>query len=766
MADPASDRSLLFASVELLIRRLSGSAPVVLLLEDLQWAAVPTLLLIRHVVRSTASVPLVALLTYRDDEAAANPQLRDTLAALRRESGVALVELGGLTRDVVRKMVEARGVSDDDLAHAVFSRTDGNALFVTELLDDLESAAFSVPNSVRDLVERRVRQLSTSTAKLVRLAAVAGLETEAALLERTTSLKDDELLDALDEACRCRLLTESDIGSFRFRHAVVRDAVYEGLGATRRARLHLQLGETLERLTIRDPGPALSMLAHHFAAAGVQGSLGKAVRYAAAAGDRAAGMTAYEEAVNHYSSARELLHAGDATEECELLIRLGDAQRRAGDPAHRGTLLDAGALARRLDDTGRYIRAVLANHRGFWTAEGQPDQAKIDALECALDFTTPGTADHARVMSVLSMELTFSRADQSRRFALSDAAVAAARASGDVPALADVLAQRVMTLRTPANVNERLRLCAELRELAGLLGDPERESTAASWYCIAAIEAGDVSAAKSALSDAMRAASSAPGRQMEWLLKSLECNLAGIVGDLDRAEELSRAALRSAKRVGEPDADVLHVGRMSAVRLQQGRMGELADDLAECAAKDAATVYGAALAVASLDLGAVADAGALVATCVSDGHVRLTTTVQWTLTTALLSLAVARLRKPDLAAVIYRELEPYSGLLAASSQGTYGCVEHYLGLLATCFSDHERARRHYANAQSVHRRIGARGWLGWSLVHGATAALQTGAPMADARQALNEAVAIARLLHIETLERRAVCVMAGSGLGA
>ena len=180
--DADTERFLLFAAVVGLLAELSAHQPVVLVLDDLQWADKGTLLLLRSLVAAEQAMRVLVLGTYRDSELSHSHPLLDTLAALRRQNGVSRIELTGLDDSgVVSFMEAAAGQTLDDagvsLAHAVYRETDGNPFFVSELLRHLSETGaihqdatgrwvaedsldqMALPDSVREVIGARVGRL-------------------------------------------------------------------------------------------------------------------------------------------------------------------------------------------------------------------------------------------------------------------------------------------------------------------------------------------------------------------------------------------------------------------------------------------------------------------------------------------------------------------------------------------------------------------------------------------------------------------------------
>ncbi len=213
--DTDTERYLLFAAVVGLLVMVSQRQPVVLVLDDLQWADKASLQLLRHVIAAEQAMRVLVLGTYRDSELSRSHPFLDTLAALRRQRGVSRVELAGLDDTGVMTLMEAtagRGLDDAavGLAHAVYRETDGNPFFVSEVLIHLaETGAISqdtrgrwvaqtsleetaLPDSVREVIGARVGRLGERAERVLAIAAVIGRDFDLDVLARATKTSEDE----------------------------------------------------------------------------------------------------------------------------------------------------------------------------------------------------------------------------------------------------------------------------------------------------------------------------------------------------------------------------------------------------------------------------------------------------------------------------------------------------------------------------------------------------------------------------------------------
>ncbi len=432
--DPETARYLLYGSVIDLLARASEDAPVVVVLDDLHWADRTTVQLLRHVAAADEDLRVVLVGTFRDSDIDAAHPLTETLAALHRESGAERVALGGLDDlELVALMESVAGHDLDaeglELRDALRRETDGNPFFVTEMLRHLaESGALTLGNdgrwrasaelhdvglpvSVREVIGRRVANLSADGQKVLTAAAVIGREFDLALLGAVAGTDEDALLDVLDEASEVGVVAEvpGQADRYSFVHVLFQRTLYDGLSAARRRRLHRRVGEALEQAP-GDLGDRVSELARHWYQATQPAEIEKAFDYALLAGDRAQEQLAPDEAVRWYTQALDLAdRVVDAdAQRTECLVRLGTAQRLDGAPEYRETLLEAARLAEERGDADRLTRAALANFRGFFSRVGGVDPDRIRVLEAALAAAGAGSnALRARLLARLATESTF-----------------------------------------------------------------------------------------------------------------------------------------------------------------------------------------------------------------------------------------------------------------------------------------------------------------------------------------------------------------------
>ena len=257
--------------------------------------------------------------------------------------------------------------SEMALRDELLAETDGNPFFAIEILRHLvETGAITesgghwvaqvdprthgLPVSVREVIGRRVERLGVDATPALAAAAVVGREFELALVAAASDLAEGALLDVIDSAVAAHVISEvpGAPDRFVFVHALIQHTLYDDLSAARRRRLHRRVAEALEAMP-GDPDDRVVDLARHWYASLPDG-VDKAYTYSVAAGERAQGCLAPAESVRWFAQALELVDRLESEPErarCDVLVRLGTAQRLAGDATFRDTLLDAGRQAAR-----------------------------------------------------------------------------------------------------------------------------------------------------------------------------------------------------------------------------------------------------------------------------------------------------------------------------------------------------------------------------------------------------------------------------------
>jgi DNA-binding SARP family transcriptional activator len=731
-ADPETERHRLFEAVASWLASAGEGGRSLLLLDDLHWAPRPTLQLLRHVTRSPLTAALVVVATYRDTETGRGHPLTALLADLRRQPGVERMHLDGLGEAAVAELLHGAAPDapvDAALARTIHAETEGVPFFVLEVLRHLTETGTlrspdarlhleeaGLPDGVREVMGRRLARLDAGTVEVLRIAAVVGPEFDPAVVRAVGGHDEDAVLDALEEAGAARLIVEVDgrVPRYRFAHALVRATVLDELTAARRAAWHRRIAVALEETGPTATAEHLPALASHWMRAGGGATeRAKARGYAVAAGERAAVQLAHDEAATWLRHAVDLLEPDEDALRVGLLIALGEAQRRAGDVAHRQTLLAAAGHARTLGDVEGLARAAIANSPGSKPSVfGITDRERVAVLQAAVDAVGPADSPtRARLLAVLALEL-FHTGDRARRLELSDASLAIARRLDDPGVLADVLVARPFAIGGPDTLTTRLAETGELVDLARRLGDPVAVHRAWWTRFRVAVEVGDVALADRCL-DAQHELLAEVGQPtLEWMTGLQRVARALRRGDPD-AEALLERVAAAGRATGQPDARLYHAIQLFQLCRDQGRVADAEEVVRQVVAgsPELPSIH-AALAVLCAESGRPDEAAALVDGLappdLGDLPIEASTMVTWALCADVAVCLGDRARAEQL----LRVLSPYPDQIAVWAVGLgVGSVASRLGRLAGLLGDPESARRHRARALEIEERAAAPTWL-------------------------------------------------------
>jgi class 3 adenylate cyclase/tetratricopeptide (TPR) repeat protein len=732
--DSDTERFLLFAAVVGLLADASRDAPVVLVLDDVHWADKASLSLLRHLAAADPTMRLLVVATYRDDELSHADALVETLAALRRQSGVSRVDLAGLDDIGVLAFFEAAAGQTLDtagvgLAHAVYRETDGNPFFVSEVLRHLaETGAIfqdpegrwtadvsldnmGLPDSVREVIGARVVRLGGDAGRALSIAAVIGRDFDIDLLARATGMAEDDLLDILDAATAAALVRElgDRPGRYNFAHALIQHTLYEDLGPTRRARAHRQVGEALEALCGDRPGERVAELARHWTSATQPAEATKAIAYSRQAGDAALAALAPADALGHYARALDLYPQAtdpDPVLALDLAIGIGTAQRLTGDPAFRETLLDAAHRAEELGDTSRLVAAALANVRGLYSNAGALDADKVEVLELAIDRLPENDSDRALLLASLCAELGFV-GTLARREALADEAISVARASDDEAAIVRVLNLVAQPLFVPSLVEQSKARTEDALQRAERLGDPILLFWAANARIRSASQVGDIGEMDRSLAILGSLAEQLRQPHLLWWQAVQRATRATIDADTGTLEQLANHALELGFESGQPDALTLFGDQFWQAQWRRGTLEAVIPVLEPMTAEapDLSSIINAGLAIAYADTGRPDDARRLFDQAAAQNF-DLPMNEVWLMTLSAYVEVLAACGDATSARILHDLLAPWAGLWIASGTSVGSTVSHSLGLISTVLGRYDDADAYFADASECTARAG------------------------------------------------------------
>ena len=408
------------------------------------------------------------------------------------------------------------------------------------------------------MIGRRVERLSDAAVAVLEAAAVNGRDFDLQVLAESGVLPREALLDGA-RGGRARRIScarrPADAGRWAFSHALVRDALYDELSSLRRARLHAAVADGL----VRAGGSQAEAAFHAYEAAALEGPAPRGgARARRPPRRRCRGSTTRPPAAHlaRALQALELDPGADPPERADLLLARGDALARAADPEARAAFAAARALARAAGDAERLGRAALGAC-GVGVTIIAVDRERAALLEEAIAALGDGApALRARLLARLAIELVYVPA-RDRSGPLSEAAVAAARESGDPGALLAALNARHVALWHPDGLAERVAVADELIALAAAHDRPEDELQGRNWRAVDLWEAGDLRGVRRRAASATRARGRAAAARLPLVRADVARRAAAVRGDHGGGRaRTSRGRSRSARRTGDGHAEL------------------------------------------------------------------------------------------------------------------------------------------------------------------------------------------------------------------
>ena len=798
--EPDQARFRLFDSIATFLRAASQNQPLVVALDNLHWADKPSLLFLEFLAQELVGTRLLIIGTYRDAALSRHHPLSQILGELTKEQLFQRVLLRGLNQEDVRRFIElVAGISPpDNLVATVYQQTEGNPLFVTEVVrllvqegeltplspslarGDLgglrhrDSWNVRIPEGVREVIGRRLDRLSEGCNQTLTVASVIGreftLEQLAPLLEDITS---DRLLEVLEEASVARIIEEQAVGQYQFSHNMIQRTLVDELSTTRKVRLHARIAEALENLYQANAGSHAVELAYHFSEAATVSGPEKLALYSSLAGERALLAYAWEEALIYFQQALSTKE-GQAmdSETAALWFGLGKAQAATLEADQIQAAVTS--LRRSFDYyAGDYYAGVGDVEPAVGVAEYPfpllPGRSTgvAQLIESALALVPPDSHGAGRLLSQKIRVLVIEKGDFDGAQEAFSRALDIARREGD-----EALEMRILASATVADVQYlRLQggLVKSLRaiELASLIDDPHTEVDARFYSALGLWWMGD-------LEGLFRQAQMAliPAEQLRdryWLASSLWTNEipCSLSGDWGKAREFNdrclavaptdprplytRALLES--EVGDFDQAETHLDRLLEVMRRTEPGPTLVHAWTAMAAPIIQRISGV---VDRLDI-AEAAARTVLSAAAPTPYVAMMTRAGLGLLAVLRKDAAAAEQQYDAprsgpGIMVPSTFMPFIRMVTASFMST----ARLLALLAQTSGKLDLSVNHFEDGLLFCRRVGYRPELAWTCCDYADLLLQLGAPdqREQARLLLKESLTITKELGMVPLEER------------
>lgn len=421
VADGGSDlKARLLWTFAQLVRRLAAKRPLLVVLENLQWADASSLELLHFLARQIGAERVLVAGTYNSAERDLNPVLRSTEQSLVGIGAARAHEVGPLSHDATVELLHRVGGAERaatrEFAALLYGWTRGNPFFVEETLKALVAAGrlvehdgrwegwtlerLDLPRSIREALLARFDRLDGDARLVANLAAVLGARVRHEILGAVSGLADDALLAAIDELRRQRVLVESvEDGEVRydFEHPMVRETLYAELGLARSRKLHATVAEALERRYGDDAAVHADELAFHFARADTRAAGPKAVRYLRAAGREALSKYANREAASYLETALKLLDRGGGGAASNGDASNGESSAEATAAAASDAIAED--LARARQRLGEYDAAMALWRRSRDAAERAGDPARVARIERRMGLASYWSGHHADALA-------------------------------------------------------------------------------------------------------------------------------------------------------------------------------------------------------------------------------------------------------------------------------------------------------------------------------------------------------------------------------
>ena len=765
-----ADRYQLFEATRTFLARRANHRPLILVLDDLQWADSESLWLLEFIGHGLDALPIAVIATCREHEMSRAAERARAFAKLKRLTTLEYWPLPGLSAPEISLFVSERAGVDPapELVDALARKTGGNPLFLGEIVRSLAARNLLrerrrdagswdalLPEGIRPLLAQKLGRMSDAARTMLGCAAAVGVEFSREILAQAFDREDVDLAECLREAEEAGLVAERGAGRLRFVHALVRDGLQAELTPTGDVRrgIEARIAGALENAAADDD---IAELAYHACEGAPLFDTARAAELARRAALRAARFLDFEGAAKWYRRAIDVLGLADAAglaERAELWLGLAEAHERT-QGLERARLLYR--TAAELADSAARDDLVVRSALGFASrpdAGGAGDRAVTAVLESALLRANDAPILRTRLLSRLAAELRY--ANRRRAEALLHDAIESARRLGDPATLARALDDSTFVRFSPDDPEGWVQLNEQVVRAARAAGDLELELAGHAGRWTGFLELGDVVGVDRVIAECEGALTALRTPLSRWLGTAARAMRALLDGRLGAAEELIEDSLRQVERAQSPNVDLQSLVQLVYLRVEQGRAHEIeAQTRGQMQRFPDAPAWRAALAALFASAGRLDEARRELERLGRAGFADVPRDRGWIPTLAFSTEVAHATENAPLAETLLPLLTPYARLcVVAGGVLFYGSVSHHLGLLEATRGRRENALAHLEQALDAHERMGARAWTARTEIALAEQLSRRGATGDAARAAdlAAGALATARTLSLERI---------------
>jgi DNA-binding SARP family transcriptional activator/tetratricopeptide (TPR) repeat protein len=754
------DQLRLYEAVDRYLEQLAQEAPLLILLDDLQWAGRSSLNLLIHLARKLNKRSIFLLGAFRPEELA-HPQdsalhpFVDLISQMKSKFGDVLIQLdtpvGSTGRPFTDDLLDSEANCLSETFHQkLASYTSDHPLFVVEVLREMKERGDlfkspdgvwtegqqvnwqALPTRVEGIIEQRLNRLAPELYELLRVASVQGEVFIGEVIADILRLDPRELARRLNhELDHQHLLIHAQgvlhAGTkrqtlYRFRHHLFQRYLYRSMSPAERMYLHEAVGRALEMLWAgkrdADDLPAVQ-LARHFQEAQMNE---QACQYLLLAGKQAMRSLAFNEAVTHFERGLVLLKNHAHTPELQLQVyELNLALARAlwddgrvveAVTAYTQTI----ELAHTLDNSEALARAVLAYEEIRWRLNLNPQLSQKFIREALAAVGEEESALRVILLVNLSRSLLVSGDDLELRETVNKA-LDIARRINDSLALFEALRIQSQIDRRPESTVTRLSAVQEMISIAKELGHQEKLADGLDLHIYDLLELGQIEQVDQAIAAQHQVAQAIKQPFQLHIAAVFQTMWAILHGDFDEAERLANDAAELSRQIGIAELDSIYGIHMFTIRREQGRIHEIAPLVKLIVASNPeSSSWRTGLALIYRFLGQKQECQRVFEQLVSNEFASVPQDALWVGSLAYLAEVCDYLQDAERAGTLYQLLMPYRGRSVVVGGATVcnGAVDRYLGILAKTRADWNAAQQHFEDALVFDEKMQAWPWLAHS----------------------------------------------------